>query len=131
MLDEHPAFDPPDVDEDPAGVVRKACWNNLVGPAITGEVVSLSGLTNDLGETLPGLSLTWTAGTTGGSYTGSLTYTAPGSGSGADNLSITINDGRGGLSSTTTVISIAPSARTVCQSTPPPDSAPRKSSGIT
>ncbi|PTS89276.1 hypothetical protein, partial [Caulobacter sp. HMWF009] len=39
----------------------------------------------------------------------SLTYTAPGSGSGADSLSITIDDGRGGLSSTTTVISIAPS----------------------
>ncbi|MEO5715855.1 MAG: autotransporter-associated beta strand repeat-containing protein [Luteolibacter sp.] len=58
---------------DLVGVVRKACWNNLVGPSLTGEVVSLGTLTNDLGETLPGMSLTWTAGSTGGNYTSSGT----------------------------------------------------------
>jgi len=58
---------------DIAGVLRAAYWNNLVGPTITGEKVSTSSLTDNLGNAVSGITATWTAGNTGGSYTNSGT----------------------------------------------------------
>ncbi len=58
---------------DVAGVVRATHWNNLVGPATTGETVSTTALTDNLGLPVNGMSVTYTAGTTGGSYTNSGT----------------------------------------------------------
>lgn len=59
---------------DSAGVVRLPWWNNLVGPASEGEVVSTTRVTNHLGVPLNGVTVTWTAGsTTTGQYTNSGT----------------------------------------------------------
>lgn len=58
---------------DVAGVIRATYWNNLVGPAATGETVATSTLTDNLGLPVNGMTVTYTAGTTGGSYTNSGT----------------------------------------------------------
>jgi autotransporter-associated beta strand protein len=58
---------------DLAGVDRVGYWNNLVGPATTGEVVTLGSVLNHLGAALPGVTVAFTAGNTGGSYTNSGT----------------------------------------------------------
>lgn len=58
---------------DVAGVVRSMYWNNLVGPATTGEIVSTNALIDNLGLPVSGMSVSFTAGTTGGSYSNSGT----------------------------------------------------------
>ncbi|MDF3058965.1 MAG: hypothetical protein K0R17_3180 [Rariglobus sp.] len=51
---------------DLAGIVRKSWWNNLVGPAATGESVTLATLVDHLGDPVSGLGVTFTAGTGNG-----------------------------------------------------------------
>jgi len=58
---------------DLAGVDRVSYWNNLTGPVIQGETATLSSLTNHFGQPVSGLSVSFTAGKTGGSYNNSGT----------------------------------------------------------
>jgi len=58
---------------DTAGVVHVPYWNNFLGPVVQGETTAISSLTNQFGVVVPGLSASWTAGNTGGSYNSSGT----------------------------------------------------------
>ena len=48
---------------DLSGVARKAWWNNLVGPAYAGDAATFASFTDALGNPVPGMSATFTAGT--------------------------------------------------------------------
>lgn len=58
---------------DLAGVDRVGYWNNLVGPTIAGQTVTLSSVVNHLGASVSGVAVSFTAGNTGGSYSNSGT----------------------------------------------------------
>jgi len=51
---------------DQAGVVRMPYWNNLLGPAVPGDVASSGTIVNHLGLPVPGVAVSWAAGNTGG-----------------------------------------------------------------
>ena len=58
---------------DTAGVVHVPYWNNLLGPVLQGETTSIASVTNQFGVVVAGMSASWTAGNTGGSYNSSGT----------------------------------------------------------
>jgi autotransporter-associated beta strand protein len=58
---------------DLAGVDRVGYWNNLLGPVLAGETQATSSLVNHLGSAVPGVTVSFTGGKTGGSYTASGT----------------------------------------------------------
>ena len=49
---------------DTAGVARVGYWNNLVGPALQGDAVSLTSMVNQLGVDVSGVTVTFSAGKT-------------------------------------------------------------------
>jgi hypothetical protein len=58
---------------DLAGVDRVGYWNNLLGPVLQGETQSTSSLVTHLGAPVSGVTVSFTAGNTGGSYNDSGT----------------------------------------------------------
>jgi autotransporter-associated beta strand protein len=88
---------------DMAGVDRVAYWNNLVGPALTGDTVTLTSPTDQRGWPVPNVAVSFTGGTGSTSYDQGATIKAGTESTNEATMFATVYDQFNGTASTLTV----------------------------